>query len=231
MVLTEPTEITPLEDHTRENKWASHPIWANYATQLDESPLAYFLPTHFEALRILTAVAPPYAEAWTQSGSLCLYFVGTVPEDRPFGPFWDPQCEEHYISKKAQFPSDAYRFFTFGRAVQQDLDTQDRDDQWERAYKASKEYTATHRKYARKIGKLTDIDMECHDLSKTRLLDAAQAFLFHFGDDRTKAGPYDKELVSLAWEAMDAGHLELENHHLEYQGHPPSTPSRWLWIT
>ena len=146
VVLTDPTGIIPLEDHTRENKWADHPIWANYATRLDESPLAYFLPTHFEALRILTAVAPPYAEAWTQSGSLCLYFVGTVPEDRPFGPFWDPQCEEHYISKKAQFPSDAYRFFTFGRAVQQDLDTQDRDDQWKRAYNWSKEYTATHRK-------------------------------------------------------------------------------------
>ena len=223
---TDPLGEEALVEQSQENRWADHPVWANYATQLDGSPLAFFLPSHYKALMILTRYAPPYTEAWTDSDSLCFYFVGTVPEERPFGPFWDAQCEDHFKSRQPEIPPDAYRLFKFGRAVQQDLDTQGREDQWERAYTESQNYLLLHRKYVRKAGRLLGVDMECHDLSKTRLLSTALAFLFHFGEDRTHAAPYEKELATLAWDAVHAGHLELENHHPEHQGAHPIDPLR-----
>ena len=67
--------------------------------------------------------------------------------------------------------------------------------------------------------------MECHDLSKTRLLSTALALLFHFGEERPQSDPREKELNQLAWDAVRAGHLELENHHPEFEGqHPPVDP-------
>ena len=67
--------------------------------------------------------------------------------------------------------------------------------------------------------------MECHDLSKTRLLSTALALLFHFEEERTQSDPHEKNLNQLAWDAVRAGHLELENHHPEFKGqHSPVDP-------
>ena len=225
VVPVRPEEVINLANQTRENAWADHPVWANYATQLDESSLAFFLPSHFKALTVLTRFTPPYVEAWTRSGSLCFYFVGSMPAKRRFGPFWDPQCEDHYVSRKPEIPSDAYRVFAFGRAVQQDLDIQERAEQWSKAYTASQDYLILHRRYVRKAGSLLGVDMECHDLSKTRLLSTALALLFHFEEERTQSDPHEKNLNQLAWDAVRAGHLELENHHPEFKGqHSPVDP-------
>ena len=57
------------------------------------------------------------------------------------------------------------------------------------------------------------MDMEDHDLSKTRIVQVALGFMWHWvGKTR------DERLMQRAVDAIKAGHLELENHHPEFHG-------------
>ena len=53
-----------------------------------------------------------------------------------------------------------------------------------------------------------------HDLTKTRLVQIALGLLWHWPGDRTAD---ESQLTDVAMDAIRAGHLEVENHHPEFE--------------
>ena len=72
-------------------------------------------------------------------------------------------------------------------------------------------YHTLHRIIVRRVGAVTGVDMDDHDLSKSRIVHVALALWHHWqGNDPCPL------LLELAKKCVRAGHCEVENHHLEY---------------
>ena len=78
--------------------------------------------------------------------------------------------------------------------------------------KAALFYHALHRALVRKVGRLYEIIMNDHDLSKSRIVHVALAYSFHWDDT-----PRDKGLQKLAQTAIESGHMSCEDHHRLYE--------------
>ena len=189
------------------NDWASHPIWLAYATRLDQSQIMFFLPDMYDALVKITGVDFGCYEAYTRSGDITLYIIGTYEGDQPVGPFWD---ESMGFSEKGLSASVA-QLLKFGKEAQNDLSNK----QWITSCRDSEKYLSIHRGCVRRVGKILGIDMEDHDLTKSRIVQVALGYMWHWSGDGAMRS---ESLMKLASEAIKAGHLERENHHPEYHG-------------
>ena len=205
MALVE-SNIVDLMDLIESSTWASHPLWLAYGTKLDDSDIVYYFQEMFDTLTALTGEDVPYVKA--RNGRMTLLIVGTYPGDIPLGPFW---TEDVRMSKKIG-NTRSMRLIKFGQAVQRDL--QNRPEQWENSLRASHIYLTTHRECARAVGRVLNIDMENHDLTKTRIVQVALGFMWHWHGDRAVG---DEDLMAIARDAISAGHLEVEDHHPEFQ--------------
>ena len=189
--------------------WSNDLIWLAYATRLDQSNIMFFLPDMYDALVKITGVDCGYYEAYTKSGDITIRIVGIFEGEQPLGPFWDGSM---------QLPSGgishcALRLLKFGQEAQKEL--QSRTMEWNISCRDSENYLTIHRKCVRAVGRVLDVDMEDHDLSKTRIVQAALGYMWHWVGDKSQR---DESLMALAVDAIKAGHLELENHHPEYDG-------------
>ena len=186
----------------RETAWAAHPVWLAYATRLDQSRIMYFLPDLYDALVAATGTECGYYGARSASGDVVLRIVGVLDGEQPLGPFWDKNL------KLPEEASRARRLLLFGQAVQHELSAE-----WDISCRASDWYLTVHRNCVRALGRALGVDMEDHDLTKTRIVQVALGYLWHWvGEAR------DERVLQLAGDAIKAGHLELENHHPEYDG-------------
>ena len=186
----------------RDTAWAAHPLWLAYATRLDQSRIMFFLPDMYDALVAVTGVDYGYYGARSASGDVVLRIVGVLDGEQPLGPFWDKNLK----LPEEGIPPRARRLLDFGRAVpvSVELDISCRASDW---------YLTVHRNCVRALGRALDVDMEDHDLTKTRIVQVALGYLWHWvGEAR------DERVLQLAGDAVKAGHLELENHHPEYDG-------------
>ena len=199
---------------TRENiarctDWSSHPIWLAYATRLDQSQVMFYRPDMYDALVILTSEEPGYYEAYTRSGDITLNIVGVYKDNQPFGPFWN----ENLPLRHKGISQRALRLLKFGKKVQKELESN--KDEWLTSFFDSEIYLSTHRSCARRVGRVLGVDMENHDLTKTRIVQVALAYTSHWlGDESMRCA----NLMQLARDAIKAGHLELENYNLEFHG-------------
>ena len=189
--------------------WKSDPYWVSWATKLDDTDFAYFLPEIYQTLAILTEKTYDYVPVWC--GDICLYFVGVFCGDQPFGPFWhDSFTDKMHIVESRM----ARRLCAFAKCLQDDLDKTGLD-KWVKSYLDSNSYLTEHRRIVRRVGQLLDVDMDNHDLSKSRIVQIALGFLWHWPGERENSDQISNTM-ELALDAVHAGHLEFENHHPEH---------------
>ena len=79
----------------------------------------------------------------------------------------------------------------------------------------SSEYLETHRVMVRCVGKALGVNMQDHDLSKSRLIQVALAYCWHWPKWAEKAKCI--ELACLAMTLVKRGHCEMEDHHPEFE--------------
>ena len=193
----------------RKTEWAAHPVWLAYATKLDQSRVMFFLPDMYDALVTVTGVEYGYYGAFSDSGDIALRIVGVYNGEQPLGPFWDYNLK----LPEEGIPHHTRRLLNFGREVQKELPL--RFVEWDISCRASDCYLTVHRKCVRALGRALYVDMEDHDLTKTRIVQVALGYMWHWIGDKSLR---DESLMRLAVDTIKAGHLELENHHPEYDG-------------
>lgn len=197
------------ENIARCTDWASHPIWLAYATRLDQSQIMFYLPDMYDALVEITGVDFGYYEAYTSSGDITLYIVGIYEGIQPVGPFW---CESMQLPEN-RLTNCAKRLLKFGREAQREVESY--GNEWSISCQDSEKYLSTHRQCVRLVGRVLGVDMEDHDLTKTRIVQVALGYMWHWQGDKSVRS---QDLMQLATDAIRAGHLERENHHPEYEG-------------
>ena len=189
--------------------WKSDPYWVSWGTKLDDTNLVYFLPEVYQTLVLLSDKKFDYVPAYY--GDMCLYLVGIYPEEQPFGPFW----HDSFTEKMRHVESHMSRICAFAQCLQDDLSSSPTDD-WIKSYHDSNSYLTTHRRIVRRVGELLDVDMDDHDLSKSRIVQIALGFLWHWPSAR-EVNDQLSHMKKLALDAVHAGHLEVENHHPEHE--------------
>ena len=225
IVLKDSKSIEDLEKLIYDNKCLTHPIWKNYATRLDESPLFYFLPEQYKALVLLTGIEPPYLKASTENNVIQMYLVGKCREKQSFGPFWNNTCQTNFMKHSQSMTDTDIAIFSFAREVDHDLNVAIKNDtfeqclrNWSDSFAASYHYLTLHRRCVIQTGKVFNVDMTDHDLTKTRLVQIALGRSYHWPDE--KQGPWDKKVDKLANETVLQGHLKQENHHPQFDQGP-----------
>jgi len=196
----------------RGNAWKISAIWASWATRLDGGNIAFYLPETHMALTTLTGNRVDYIRARVKGTTMILFLVGYSEGELPFGPFWVDEFE----SNMAEIPSQMIRKLNFAQKLQELLNSCDADRSWRwiASYKEAVDYFSIHRRTVMAVGKLVNINMADHDLTKTRLVQIALAFLWHWPGDKT---PHELQLSGLAMDTVRAGHLEIEDHHPEFE--------------
>ena len=195
--------------------WKFSSLWSSWATCLDDGFIVFFLPDTHKALTILTGKHVDYIPTRILGSKMTLYLVGYCGGELPFGPFWS----EKFTDKLDQISSHMRRKLHFAKQLQETLKSVDgeRSSYWMKSYRDGVDYLSIHRQTVRAVGKLVDIDMNDHDLTKTRIVQIALGFLWHWPGEREL---HEIELKDAANDTVRAGHLELENHHPEFeQGH------------
>ena len=193
----------------RDSEWRSHPIWLAYATRLDQSCVMFYLPDMYNALVKLTGEDFGYYEAKTCSGDITLFIIGTFEGEQPIGPFWNNEMSP----PEKGITSCAKRLLKFGKEAQKELEMHRME--WGFSCRESERYHSIHRKCVRRVGKVLGVDMEDHDLTKTRIVQIALGYMWHWAGDKSLRS---ETLMELASDAIKAGHLELENHHPQFHG-------------
>ena len=134
----------------------------------------------------------------TCSGDITLFIIGTFEGLQPVGPFWD---NEMSLPEKG-ITSYAKRLLKFGKEAQKELEMH--SEEWVVSSQNSEKYLSTHRKCARRVGKVLEVDMEDHDLTKTRIVQIALGYMWHWAGDKSLRS---ETLMELASDAIKAGHL------------------------
>ena len=181
----------------------------SWGTKLDDTNLVYFLPEVYQTLVLLSDKKFDYVPAYY--GDMCLYLVGIYPEEQPFGPFW----HDSFTEKMRHVESRMSRICAFAQCLQDDLSSSPTDD-WIKSYHDINSYLTTHRGIVRRVGELLDVDMDDHDLSKSRIVQIALGFLWHWPSAR-EVNDQLSHMKKLALDAVHAGHLEVEDHHPEHE--------------
>ena len=161
---------------------------------------------------ILTGRHVDYIPARAVGSTTILFLVGYSLGEQSFGPFWS----EEFIAKMDHIPSQMSRKLYFARKLQEVLNKCDSDRSWRwiKSYREAMQYFSIHRGTVMAVGKLLDINMNDHDLTKTCLVQTALGFLWHWPGDRTAD---ESQLTDLAVDAIRAGHLEAEDHHPKFE--------------
>ena len=189
--------------------WSSHPNWASWATKFDETGLIYYLLEVFELLILLTGKELDYVPVWC--GNELFYAVGLYHGELPFGPFWhdDFQFKMKYVG------GCMVRICTFARCLQEEIDVADSDRLylWLRSFRDSYDYLTMHPLIVRRVGHLLNINMDDHDLTKSRIVQIALGFLWHWSAKNDQSSHMKK----LSLDTVHVGHLEVEDHHPEHE--------------
>ena len=197
-----PTDAGAISDA---RAWADRGLWLTHATRLDTTDIFYFTPNSFFALKQCLGHAP---EFWTlTSGDMIIFAVGTFKGTQPLFPIWRDDLRIH---PQVQTPDDV--LLQFARMLHVEVKTEpELWDQLKRATEVSKSYLIEHRAMVRGCGRLLGVDMENHDLTKSRIVQIALGYAWHFEGVQTKL------LVDAAKSAIVMGHCEREDHHPEWE--------------
>lgn len=184
-------------------QWANDPLWLAHATRLGDTNVFYFWPETFFALRACIGHGPDYWIVYTND-DVPIYVVGQYRGKQPLGPFWRSDLVIHKGLSRTE-----KALLKFAKALQRYIEMGPHD--LEASTVISRTYFDLHRKIVRKCGQVLGVDMEDHDLTKSRLVQVALGYWWHYAGERVK------ELLELAKAAVTMGHCERENHHPEFE--------------
>ena len=183
-------------------QWADRGLWLTHATRLDTTDVFYFTPNAFFALEQCLGYAPDY---WTlTSDDMVIFAVGTFRGTQPLFPLWHDDLR---IPQRVRNPDNV----TLQFARMAHFESKAEPEEWELAVKTSKSYLIEHRAMVRECGRLLGVNMENHDLTKTRIVQIALGYVWHF------EGVHTKLLVDAAKSTITMGHCEREDHHPEWE--------------
>ena len=193
--------------------WVNDSRFLAYATRLDRTNIFYFQPEIYEAIQIIWGVAGPRCWPAFTNDDKVFWVVGLYDGPQPIGPFWDKNAnlkalQESVLGHPSARPN-VYGVFEFAKEIQHHLDAN--KAHFEKALKFALRYHTLHRVLVRCVGNAVGVDMEDRDLTKSRIIHIALAYVDHWGD-----APRVKKITKLANSAIVAGHCELENHHPEF---------------
>ena len=184
-----------------------------YATRLDKTDVYYFQGAVHLALQYIWGIDSVKGWRATTNDDKTLWIVGLYDGPQPLGPFWDEDASfENLRQSPLMYNPDMPNFldlFSFARMLQPSLD--EKPALWEEALREATLYLTMHRSIVRRVGDVTQVDMDDHDLTKSRLVQFALAYAWHW------SGTHDQKLLDAAKLAIKAGHCEVENHHPEYE--------------
>ena len=183
-------------------QWANHELWLTHATRLDTTDIFYFIPDSFHALAECLGYAPDYWQL--TSGDMRIFAVGVFIGTQPLYPLWRDDLQ---IPHRIQNPELVK--LRFARMAH--LESLTRPDELARATQISKRYLVEHREMVRACGRLLGVDMENHDLTKTRIVQIALGYAWHYEGERSQ------HLVDTAKSVIRMGHCEAEDHHPEFE--------------
>ena len=191
-------------DIRKARKWASDPVWLAHATRIDETDLFAFHPQTYFALKSRYPVAAPEFWIAVTEDQRRFYVVGEFQDTQPLGPFWN----NSFVTDNAP-PVLGARLMHFANMVQPHINAH--PAQFQAALQRALDYHSLHRKIVRRVGRALGINMEDHDLTKSRLIQVALSYCWHWEGERNEV------LFEVARGAIQAGHCELEDHHPEYE--------------
>ena len=178
--------------------WHQASLWAGWATQLDGSHIWYVLPNEYDILVTMTDIRPNYVDA--TCGAIRMRILGTLSPELVTGRLWhDDLPVDGTLSQLAH-------------AVHKDMEQTGRADIWHKSYQEAEEYFKRHRHLVRCSGLILGIDMEDHDLTKTKLFHYAIGYLWHWSAEQST------QMKDLAWKVVREQHLTQEDHHPEFEG-------------
>ena len=210
-----PSRIEDIATLTFKSNWYKSRIWFTMATRLDDTDIYYFLPDRFYALSKLTEEHYDYVVV--NAGDIQLYVMGLCSKNQPFAPFWTPVMRKNMIRFLPHLSLPALHELRFALCLENHFEERAYYQHvldWEEAWYNCQRYQTKHRKYVIAVGKALGISMESHDLTKTRMVQVALGYLFHWNENRD--GMRNSTLVNLAKDIVQECHTKLEPHHPEF---------------
>ena len=207
-----------LEQIRRAYDWAKDPRLLAYATRLDRTNIFYFQPAVLEAILHLWKMPLPDCWPARMRNDNIYWVVGLYDGPQPLGPFWDEEAdldnlEIDAVSRgtKPFYPAMPHvrDLFVFAKQIQAVIDEQ--PVRYKKALVEALRYNMLHRCIVRRVGDINHVDMDDHDLSKSRIVQVALAYWHHWGE------PRNERLIDAAANAVRGGHCELEDHHPEFE--------------
>ena len=207
-----------LENIRRSYEWARDPRLLAYATRLDRTNIFYFQTSVLEAVSRLWNVQPPDSYAARTRDDVVYWVVGLYDGPQPLGPFWDREANLETLDavavslgSRAFYPAmpNVRDLFAFAEQVQAAIDSE--PEKFKTALAEALRYHTLHRCVVQRVGAINQVDMDDHDLSKSRLVHVALAYWCHWN------GAQDQKLLKAAKLAVRGGHCEVEDHHPEYE--------------
>ena len=185
--------------------WKTDPYWMSWGAELDDTCLMYFLPETYEMLASLTGKRFDYISA--QWGDIRLYIVSFYRGEQLCGPFW----QEHFTDHLKDLSPRMKRICAFVKLLQEDIDMSGADKvyEWMRSYRESESYLSLHHEIVKQVGNLLEVDMNDHDLTKSRVVQIASGFLWYWGGERESDELSHMKEVAL--DCIHPGHLEIED--------------------
>ena len=212
--VTQGYKIEDIATLSFQSNWHKSRIWFTMATQLDDTDIYYFLPDRYHALSKLTE--EHYRYVVVNAGDIQLYVMGLCSKKQPFAPFWTDTMRKNLVRFLPTISIPALHELRFALRLEQYFEERQNYDvvlNWEDAWYDCRRYQNTHRKYVIAVGKALDISMTSHDLTKTRMVQVALGYLYHWRFDMEV---HNDTLVNLAKEVVQECHTKLEPHHPEF---------------
>lgn len=180
-------------------KWYEKPLWQSWATRLDWSHTFYVLPGEYRILAEATGYRPPHFK-WS-CGDIRLVILGNA----------DPACVSDNIYWTDSLPQQNILSEWAKTLHAERLDAK-KAEKWDHVYAEAFKYHVKFRDLVRKIGKVLDVDRDCHNLTRTRLVLFAMGYLFFW------QGSHDQTTKELAKRIFKEYHTNKEDHNNGYPG-------------
>lgn len=182
------------------SEWHKSPLWASWATRLDDSHTYYLLPEEYNVLVDATGLRPRHF-VWN-CGDTRLVILGNA----------DPSSVRHGILYTSDLPC-SNTLVKWASIVHNERCDFSRQAKWDIAFLSQWNQLVKHRRLVRHIGSQMDIDMAAIDIRKTTLVQYALAYLYHWPDSTKSA-----QIRELALRVVKELYSTKEDHCPEFPG-------------